>query len=138
MVTAVAGRSSVIATIAVLVMALGGGAHVLARASAIAAAPKTPAVQAGGKVFEKWCSDCHRPETGSGSMALQRKYKGEIPAILERRNDLSPELVKLAVRQGVSFMPSFRKTEISDAELGELAVYLGPSRLHKRTGARRP
>jgi (+)-pinoresinol hydroxylase len=32
--------------------------------------------------------------------------------------------VKTIVRQGVSFMPQFRKTEISDADLDALAVYL--------------
>jgi (+)-pinoresinol hydroxylase len=32
--------------------------------------------------------------------------------------------VKLMVRQGVSFMPTFRKTEISDAELELLAAYV--------------
>jgi len=31
------------------------------------------------------------------------------------------------VRHGISFMPSFRKTEISDADLALLAVYLAPS-----------
>jgi mono/diheme cytochrome c family protein len=31
------------------------------------------------------------------------------------------------VRQGISFMPSFRKTEISDADLALLAAYLAPS-----------
>jgi hypothetical protein len=35
-----------------------------------------------------------------------------------------PEFVKVIVRQGVSFMPQFRKTEISDAELEALAAYL--------------
>ena len=79
---------------------------------------------AGGKVFDKWCSDCHATDGGPGSMALQRRYQGTLPAILEQRSDLPPEYVMLAVRHGVSFMPSFRKTEISDADLLLVANYL--------------
>jgi mono/diheme cytochrome c family protein len=32
------------------------------------------------------------------------------------------------VRKGVSVMPPFRKTEISDADLAALAAYLAPRR----------
>ncbi|RPI60853.1 MAG: cytochrome c, partial [Lysobacterales bacterium] len=42
----------------------------------------------------------------------------------EQRTDLVPDFVKAIVRQGVSFMPQFRKTEISDADLEALAAYL--------------
>jgi mono/diheme cytochrome c family protein len=57
-------------------------------------------------------------------MALQRKYQGSLPAILEQRSSLPPASVKVVVRHGISFMPSFRKTEISDAELALVADYL--------------
>ncbi len=57
-------------------------------------------------------------------MALQRKYGGSLPAILDQRKDLTPDLIAYAVRHGVSFMPSFRKTEISDAQVSELGAYL--------------
>jgi len=79
---------------------------------------------AGGKIFRKWCGDCHGAPQGPGSIGLQRKYQGAVPAVLEQRTDLNPEYVKLVVRRGVSFMPSFRKTEISDAELALVAAYL--------------
>jgi mono/diheme cytochrome c family protein len=53
------------------------------------------------------------------------KYRGtDVPPLLHERTDLVPEFVKVIVRQGVSFMPQFRKTEISDAELEALAAYL--------------
>jgi mono/diheme cytochrome c family protein len=81
---------------------------------------------AGKKIYDKWCSDCHSTQTGPGSMALQRKYHGDPPAILQQRHDLTPDYVSLAVRHGVSFMPSFRKTEISDADLALLGAYLAP------------
>jgi len=79
---------------------------------------------AGAKVFGKWCSDCHGTPNGPGSMALQRQYQGSVNPILEQRSDLNPDYIKLIVRHGMSFMPSFRKTEISDAELTQIAAYL--------------
>ena len=70
-------------------------------------------------------------------MALQRKYKGLVPAVLEQRPDLPAALVTFAVRNGVSFMPSFRKTEISDGELAQLGAYLSASRGRKHQAGRR-
>ena len=51
-------------------------------------------------------------------------YKGAKPAMLEERTDLTPEIVKHFVRTGVTVMPFFRKTEINDADLDALALYL--------------
>jgi (+)-pinoresinol hydroxylase len=96
----------------------------LACSSANPQVESKPERTTGGAIYDKWCSDCHSRPTGSGTMALQRKYGGNPPAILTLRREVDPELVKLAVRQGISFMPSFRKTEISDAELVQLAAYV--------------
>lgn len=60
-----------------------------------------------------------------GTAALAAKYSGQVPAALEERSDLTPDVVKFFVRHGVSIMPPFRKTEITDAELDALANYLG-------------
>jgi mono/diheme cytochrome c family protein len=57
-------------------------------------------------------------------MALQSKYKGALPALLDKRTDLTAQLVKTYVRNGISIMPFFRKTEISDADLDAIAAYL--------------
>jgi mono/diheme cytochrome c family protein len=57
-------------------------------------------------------------------VALTALYKGSKPAMLEERTDLTPEIIKQFVRNGVSVMPFFRKTEISDADLDALALYL--------------
>ena len=46
--------------------------------------------------------------------------------MLEERTDLVPEITRTFVRNGVSVMPFFRKTEITDAELAALAAYLAP------------
>jgi mono/diheme cytochrome c family protein len=89
----------------------------------------SPAVQAaertGQEVYDKWCGICH--DAGpmkAGTMALQDKYKGTKPAALLERTDLTPDVVKYFARHGFNYMPRFRKTEISDAELNALAEYV--------------
>ena len=85
----------------------------------------------GAAVFQEWCVPCHGIGPGHpGTQALEHRYKGASPGALEQRTDLSPEIVKAFVRNGISVMPFFRKTEISDTELEALGTYLS------RTGAR--
>ena len=94
----------------------------------LGAAPAVAQEHAEGKaVFDKWCAPCHGAGPGKpGTGALEALYKGAKPALLEERSDLVPQLTKNFVRNGVSVMPFFRKTEISDAELDALAAYLAP------------
>lgn len=81
----------------------------------------------GRQVFEYWCAPCHAPgPKHPGTQALEALYRGAKPAPLEQRNDLAPSETKYFVRNGVSIMPPFRKTEITDAELAALAAYLAP------------
>lgn len=82
----------------------------------------------GKEVFEHWCSPCHAPgpRKHPGTAALQVLYKGEKPAVLEERLDLTPEIVAFYVRTGVKIMPFFRKTEISDSDLADMGAYLSP------------
>jgi mono/diheme cytochrome c family protein len=90
-------------------------------------AQDSASVETGKQVFDKWCAPCHGAGPGMpGTQALQALYNGQKPARLEERTDLIPELVRTFVRNGVSVMPFFRKTEISDAELDALAEYLAP------------
>jgi mono/diheme cytochrome c family protein len=83
-------------------------------------------VERGAAVFNNWCSACHSrgPANAPGTTSLQFKYQGSVPAALEDRKDLTADLVKLFVRNGVATMPQFRKTEVSDADLAALAAYL--------------
>ena len=37
---------------------------------------------------------------------------------------MSPELVRTFVRNGITIMPFFRKTEVSDTDLDALVAYL--------------
>ena len=86
----------------------------------------------GKQVYDYWCLPCHGAGLGlpgfaelPGTQQLRIKYRDTaIPPLLTERTDLVPEFVKVIVRQGVSFMPQFRKTEISDADLDALAAYL--------------
>lgn len=110
------------------------GAIALAGAAGLATAqPAGPALAAAGpsvaghgqQVFQKWCAPCHGPAPRlAGTLALQNKYKGELPAALEQRRDLTPEIVSYFVRNGVAWMAPFRKTEVSDADLADLGAYL--------------
>ena len=75
--------------------------------------------------YQNYCSMCHGEGAGKpGTLALQAKYKGQLPALLEKRTDLTPQLIKTYVRNGISVMPIFRKTEISDADLDVICAYL--------------
>jgi mono/diheme cytochrome c family protein len=87
------------------------------------AAPDQEQIDRGHKVFDKWCFPCHG--TGSGKPGTDSlAARGQKPAVLEERTDLTAPAIKQFVRHGVLFMPTFRKTEISDAELDAIAAYL--------------
>jgi mono/diheme cytochrome c family protein len=97
-------------------------------------APGATKTARGKEVFHNLCSACHGADiknsssgigaTMPGTDALAAKYKGAKPAPLEERTDLTPEFIKTFVRNGVSVMPFFRKTELSDADLEALSAYL--------------
>lgn len=79
----------------------------------------------GREVFEHWCAPCHAAgPKHPGTQALAALYNGSKPDALEQRTDLTPEFVTQFVRNGVSIMAPFRKTEITDADLAALGAYL--------------
>jgi (+)-pinoresinol hydroxylase len=107
-----------------IVWALIGALGVLPMKAAAADAGQ---IEEGKQVYQYWCWNCHGEGVGKpGTQALAAKYKGSKPAILDRRTDLIPTLTKFFVRKGISIMPPFRKTEITDAQLDSLAAYLAP------------
>jgi mono/diheme cytochrome c family protein len=109
------GRTTALLLAASFALGSGSGAQA-------ADASKSPR---GHEVFEKWCTPCHGHGADKpGTVALATLYQGAKPAMLEERTDLTPEIVKHFVRTGVTVMPFFRKTEISDADLDALALYL--------------
>ena len=87
------------------------------------AAPDQDQIEKGHKVYDKWCFPCHGTGLGKpGTDALAAR--GQKPAVLEERTDLTGPAIKTFVRHGVLFMPMFRKTEVSDADLDAIAAYL--------------
>ena len=83
----------------------------------------------GQAVYTRWCTACHGRGPGHpGTQSLQVKYGGKLPPALEDRTDLAPPVTVQFVRHGFALMPPFRKTEISDAELRDLAAYLARNR----------
>lgn len=79
----------------------------------------------GMRVYAKWCAPCHDPGIEHpGTLALTAKYSGLKSGVLLEWTDLRPEMTRTFVRTGISVMPFFRKTEISDEELSALSDYL--------------
>ena len=96
----------------------------LARSDTASAQNRTK-VDEGRDLYQYSCAICHGRGSGNpGTVALQAKYGGKSPALLEDRTDLTASGVRFFVRRGVSIMPFFRKTEVSDADLDAIAAYL--------------
>ena len=104
-------------TRACLLMAL-----ILAIAGAAFAADQTSA-ERGRDLYQKWCTPCHGTGLGRPGTTAAAAH-GIKPAVLEERQDLSPKLIETAVRKGANFMPRFRKTEITNADLAAIVSYL--------------
>src|ERR1700722_16585019 len=88
----------------------------------VASSPDTPP---GYVEYQNSCSVCHGPmPERPGTRALAAKYQGKLPALLEQRTDLQPDFIRTVVRNGISGMPPFRKTEGSDEQLKAITAYL--------------
>jgi mono/diheme cytochrome c family protein len=95
------------------------------------------AVQRGDAKFQHSCAPCHGAGVGDdghamlpGTDALRIKYRGAVPAVpalLEERTDLTAPVLKVFVRNGSFSMPPFRPTELTDAEIADIAAYLAVS-----------
>jgi (+)-pinoresinol hydroxylase len=126
-----------------LIKALGFSCLTFLAGSQIAAAQETTAVDRGNAKFQHSCAPCHGPGAGDdgremlpGTSALQIKYSGALPAVLEYRSDLPAEVLSVYVRQGSMSMPPFRKTELTDMEIEDIAAYLAQSSRIAETGSR--
>jgi (+)-pinoresinol hydroxylase len=85
----------------------------------------SPSMERGKALYEYWCTSCHGRGPGHpGTQALAERYGSTLPDVLEDRKNLTPEFVAVFVRNGISIMPFFRKTEINDAELADIGAYL--------------
>ena len=86
-------------------------------------AQSQPPADRGPEVYQKWCTPCHGTGLGKPGTSAAAAH-GAKPAVLEERTDLTPKMIETAVRKGVYFMPRFRKTEISNADLAAISAYL--------------
>ncbi len=88
--------------------------------------PAAPELAEGKAVYAEWCAPCHADSMDlAGTNSLTIKYAGtDIPGALEDRTDLTAPVISYFVRNGVAWMPPFRRTEISDEELAALSAYL--------------
>lgn len=141
-----AGSSAAVAGSALVLLGFAA-APVLADPAANAAsawsllpAPDTAAASAslerrGRDVFAQRCAACHGPIPEDihgpiflppmpGTQALAARYRGELPAELERRTDLAPAYIRAVVREGFISMPRFRPTEVSAEDLDALVAWL--------------
>ena len=110
-------RSGLISCLSIMGLAIAPGSTALAQ--------QNHDLERGQAVYEHWCSHCHAEGRGHpGTQSLQIKYDGSLPAVLTQREDLTPEVIKTFVRQGVLSMAPFRKTEITDEELDDMAAWL--------------
>lgn len=87
-----------------------------------------PATLTGGKeLFDYWCAQCHAPKHNNPDTrhanAQPVRTQNKAPSLTER-TDLAASYVSYIVRHGVSLMPIFPKTEISDQQLDALSAYL--------------
>lgn len=113
---------SVLLIVAAAAMTMGSS---MAQAQEPAKQAGPAQIEHGKAVFQHWCAPCHGPGPGHpGTQALEARYQGAVPAALAERPNLPPEFVSAIVRNGLSIMPFFRKTEISDADLRDLGAYL--------------
>jgi (+)-pinoresinol hydroxylase len=113
---------------AVASVALSAGAE-----AASAADGSASKLAHGERVFNSWCATCHSSGAGMpGTQALQAKYNGSPPALLLERTDLTAQQIAFFVRNGVSVMAQFRKTEVSDADLEALTTYIVTTAKAKR------
>jgi len=97
-------------------------------------AQDSDAIERGNANFQYMCAPCHGAAIDDdgitllpGTNALRIKYQGALPALLEERTDLTADVIKVYLRQGSWSMPPFRPTEITDAEIAEIAAYLAES-----------
>lgn len=82
-------------------------------------------VTKGEALYDHWCAICHAAgPMYPGTQALAMRHEGDVPAVLAERDDLDGYYITYVVRNGLSIMPFFRKTELSDADMDDMVAYL--------------
>jgi len=101
------------------------GACATAADSDTSSASKQDILAQGKEIFTVKCEYCHgNGMQKGGTFRLGLRYKGEVPALLQERTDLTPAYIKQIVRNWSMGMAAMRPSEISDPELDVLIAYL--------------
>ena len=119
-------------------------AAALLACASVSQAQEPAAVERGRAKFEHSCEPCHGEGPGDdgramlpGTDALRIKYRGALPALLEERTDLNVDAIRTFVRRGTFSMPPFRPTEITEADIDDIAAYLRQSAAARASGSAR-
>lgn len=130
-----------VAMIAAVVLVAAGTGAVLAQGAAPAPVRQIERAELPGRsLFQHQCAPCHGTGPGAdgapmlpGTAALAAKYGGQRPAQLELRNDLPAPVLRVFVRRGSGAMPAFRPSELTNAQIDQIAEYLAATaRLNAR------
>jgi mono/diheme cytochrome c family protein len=73
-------------------------------------------------LFVEKCGMCHR-QMGMGTVILARRVD-PARAMLEQRNDLTAEYIRVAVRTGLGNMPRVSRGEVTDEQLASITSHL--------------
>jgi mono/diheme cytochrome c family protein len=118
--TTAAAKAARIAAVACTLALCGGASR---------AADSAVRLARGRAVFEQWCAACHGAGIEKpGTNALATKYGGRGLVALDQGPPYEPARIAYFVRHGMEVMPPFRKTEIGDADLADLAAWLARPR----------
>lgn len=104
---------------AAMLLGLGATASAAETSNAVAL---TDEQRQGRQLFNESCVFCHG-ERGHAT-ALLAKRLGTESAVLERRTNLNPELIRFVVRRGINSMPWYPRAELSDRQLAMITAYL--------------
>ena len=107
---------------------LAGAATIVAAACAIAqesGIDRETVVAQGREVYLARCEYCHGEGLQKGgTMALQGRYQGAVPAVLDQRTNLTAEFIREVVRTNTNGMAAVRITEVDAQQLDALVAYL--------------
>jgi (+)-pinoresinol hydroxylase len=78
----------------------------------------------GKAIFDHNCAVCHAAGPGHPGTQRLTEVRGADRAVLEQRNDLTSDYIRMVVRKGLVEMPPWRPVEIDDAALAQLVRYL--------------
>jgi (+)-pinoresinol hydroxylase len=107
---------------AVVLLLLAPNFSAIAVESTQASQPLTDDQSRGRSLFNESCSFCHG-ERGHATTLLAKRL-GTDNAVLERRTNLSAELIRHVTRHGINSMPWYRRAELSDSDLELIITYL--------------